>query len=152
MARAKLERYERIAQQIAELIEQVPEPVARRATVVALVHHKLTGLSWTGFYMRRGDRLVVDAYQGPLACLVLAHHQGVCWAAVDGRQTVVVPDVDAFEGHIPCDGRTKSEIVVPLLGSDGTVVGVLDLDSHRLAHFDDEDREGLESIVGLLAP
>ncbi len=150
MVSPKLARYERIRQQLVELIEQVPDPTARRATLVALLHHKLSGLSWTGCYLLRGGQLVVDVYQGPLACLVLADHQGVCWAAIDRRQAVVVPDVNAFEGHIPCDSRTLSEIVVPLFGSDGTVIGVLDLDSHRPAHFDDEDRRGLESIVALL--
>ncbi len=152
MESPQLQRYERLRQQVAALIEEVPDPVARRATLVALIHHKLSGLSWTGFYMLRGGRLVVDVYQGPLACLVLADRHGVCWAAVDRGQAVVVPDVQAFEGHIPCDGRTKSEIVVPLFSSAGTVVGVLDLDSHRPAHFDDGDRQGLESLVALVTP
>ncbi|MBW2455375.1 MAG: GAF domain-containing protein [Deltaproteobacteria bacterium] len=151
MASPKLARYERIRLQVAELIESVADPTARRATLVALLHHKLSGLSWTGFYMLRGGELVVDVYQGPLACLVLAAHQGVCWAGIDRRASVIVPDVHAFEGHIPCDSRTQSEIVVPLLGSDGAVVGVLDLDSLRPAHFDDEDRQGLEPLVALIA-
>jgi GAF domain-containing protein len=150
MASTKRARYERIRQQVAELIAEVADPIARRATMVALLHHKLSGVSWTGCYMLRGGRLVVDVYQGPLACLVLADHQGVCWAAIDRKESVVVPDVHAFEGHIPCDARTQSEIVVPIFGSDATPVGVLDLDSHRPAHFDDEDRQGLESLVSLV--
>ncbi len=151
MASPKLARYERIRAQVAELIAPVADSLARRATLVALLHHKLSGLSWTGFYMLRGGQLVVDVYQGPLACLVLEAHQGVCWAGIDGRATVVVPDVHAFAGHIPCDSRTRSEIVVPLFGPDGAVAGVLDLDSHRRAQFDDEDRQGLEPLVALVA-
>jgi len=152
MSDPKLARYERIGQQVTELIEAVTDPVARRATLVALLHHKLSAVSWTGFYMLRGDELVVDVYQGPLACLVLPAHKGVCWAGIDRRETVLVPDVEAFEGHIPCDDRTRSEIVVPLFGSDGAPLGVLDIDSRRPAHFDDSDRVGLEPLVALVAP
>ncbi len=144
------DRFRRLAEQIAELIEETDDPVARRATAVAILHHKVPGVSWTGFYMLRQGQLVVDAYQGPVACLVLAPHTGVCWAAIDRAQTIVVPDVHAFPGHIPCDERSRSEIVVPLLGTDGRPIGVLDVDSHRPDHFDDVDREGYESVVRLL--
>jgi GAF domain-containing protein len=144
------ERFRRIQQQIAELIDDTDDPVAHRATAAAVLHHKVPGVSWTGFYMLRGDALVVDAYQGPVACLVLPRHTGVCWAGIDRRSTVVVPDVEMFPGHIPCDARTRSEIVVPVFGSDGAPTGVLDVDSHRLGHFDDVDREGYEGVVHLL--
>ena len=143
-------RFHRIRDQLAELIADTADPVAHRATAAALLHHKLPGVSWTGFYMARGDDLVVDAYQGPLACLVLQRHSGVCWAAFDQDKTLVVPDVHAFPGHIACDDRSRSELVVPLHGPDGSPNGVLDVDSHRLSHFDDVDREGYESIVTLL--
>ncbi|MHC4473712.1 MAG: GAF domain-containing protein [Planctomycetota bacterium] len=143
----KLERYGRIRDQIAELVEKTEDPIARRATAVALLHHKVPGVSWTGFYMLRNGELVVDVYQGPLACMVLARDTGVCWTGVARRESVVVPDVDAFPGHVPCDARTRSEIVVPHFDAAGRVIGVLDLDSHRPAHFDDEDREGLEGVV-----
>ena len=146
----KLARYLRVRDQLAELIQKTDDAIARRSTAAALLHHKTPGVSWTGFYMLRGGQLVVDAYQGPVACLVLAAHQGVCWAAVDRRESVVVADVHAFEGHIACDSRTKSEIVVPLLDARGAVTGVLDVDSTRLAHFDDVDREGLEAVVKVL--
>jgi GAF domain-containing protein len=148
--RTKGDRYAAIREQVAALIEATPEPVARRATLAAVLHHKLPGVSWTGFYLLRGGRLVVDAYQGPVACLVLPPHAGVCWAAVDRRASVVVPDVHAFPGHVPCDERSRSELVVPLFDGTGTVTGVLDLDSHRPAWFDEEDRESLESLVTVL--
>jgi GAF domain-containing protein len=93
---------------------------------------------------------VVDVYQGPAACLVLEAHTGVCWAAVDRGETVVVDDVHSFPGHIACDERTRSEIVVPIVGSDGRATGVLDVDSRREAHFDRVDREGYESIIRML--
>lgn len=146
----KLGRYLRIRDQLAELTRGTRDPLARRATAAALVHHKTPGVSWTGFYMLRDGQLVVDAYQGPVACLVLAAHQGVCWAGVDRNETVIVPDVHAFPGHIACDGRTRSEIVVPVRDANGVPVGVLDLDSHQPSHFDEADREGLEAIVGVL--
>jgi L-methionine (R)-S-oxide reductase len=144
------ERWRRIRDQIAELIVKTPEPAAHRATAAAILHHKVPGVSWTGFYMLRGGELVVDAYQGPVACLVLERHRGVCWAAIDRGETVVVADVEAFPGHIACDSRSRSEIVVPLCGADGRPVGVLDVDSHRPDHFDDVDRAGYEAVVGLL--
>jgi len=147
---ARRERYARIRDQIAELIAKTDDRLAHRTTAVAVLHHKVPGVSWTGFYMLRDDDLVVDAYQGPVACLVLARHTGVCWAGIDRAETVLVPDVEAFPGHIPCDDRSRSEIVVPVLGTDGRPIGVLDVDSHRPDHFDDVDREGYEAVVRML--
>ncbi len=144
------ERYVRIRDQIAGLISKTDDPMAHRATAAAVLHHKVPGVSWTGFYMLRGDDLVVDAYQGPVACLVLERHSGVCWAGIDRSETVIVADVDSFPGHIPCDDRTLSEIVVPVFGADGQPVGVLDVDSHRPDHFDAVDRKGYEIVVRLL--
>lgn len=146
----RLARYHRIRDQIAELIAKTTEPAAHRATTAALLHHKLPGASWTGFYLLRGDDLVVDAYQGPVACLVLARHAGVCWAGIERRSSIVVEDVHAFPGHIACDAGARSEVVVPILGPDGVAVGVLDVDSHRPAHFDEVDREGYESVIRML--
>jgi L-methionine (R)-S-oxide reductase len=147
---ARRARYVRIRDQLAELIVKTDDPLAHRATAAALLHHKIRGASWTGFYVLRGGELVVDAYQGPVACLVLAAHSGVCWAAIDRRESLVVPDVHAFPGHIACDARSRSEVVVPIFGRDGEPVGVLDVDSHLPDAFDDVDREGYESIVRLL--
>ncbi len=140
-------RWARILLQVAELCSKTEDPAAHRATAAAILHHKVPGVSWTGFYMLKNGKLTVDAYQGPVACLVLEPHNGVCWAALDSNETIVVPDVEAFPGHVPCDERTRSEIVVPVRGPDGNPIGVLDVDSHRPDHFDETDREGYESIV-----
>ncbi len=147
---ARRARYLRVRDQLAELIAKTDDPLAHRATAAALLHHKITGASWTGFYMLRDGELVVDAYQGPVACLVLAAHTGVCWAAIDRHESLVVADVHAFPGHIACDSQSRSEVVVPIFGADGEPIGVLDVDSHRPDAFDDVDREGYESIVRLL--
>jgi putative methionine-R-sulfoxide reductase with GAF domain len=146
-----LDRYRRIREQAAPLVAKTPDPIARRATVVALLHHKLPGVSWTGFYMLRGGELVLDVCQGPVACPVLPAHAGVCWAGIDRGEAVVVPDVHAFPGHVPCDARSRSEVVVPVRGAGGKIVGVLDLDSHEPARFTREDAEGLGLVLELLA-
>jgi GAF domain-containing protein len=147
---ARRARFTRIREQIAELIDTTDDPAAHRATAAAVLHHKVPGVSWTGFYMLRDGDLVVEAYQGPVACLVLERHTGVCWAGIDRAETILVPDVHLFPGHIPCDDRSRSEIVVPVFGRSGLPIGVLDVDSHRPDHFDDVDREGYESVVRLL--
>ncbi|HSO21325.1 MAG TPA: GAF domain-containing protein [Chondromyces sp.] len=146
----RLERYERIAGQLAELLAKCDDRTAHCATAAALLHHKVPGVSWTGFYFLKGGELVVDAYQGPVACQVLERHVGVCWAAIDNDATQVVDDVHAFPGHIPCDERSRSEVVVPIHDASGAVIGVLDVDSHRTAHFDAVDAEGYERIVRLI--
>jgi GAF domain-containing protein len=146
----RLERYRRIAEQLAELLAKCDDRTAHCATAAALLHHKVPGVSWTGFYFLKGGELVVDAYQGPVACQVLERHVGVCWAAIDNDATQVVDDVHAFPGHIPCDERSRSEVVVPIHDASGAVIGVLDIDSHRAAHFDAVDAEGYERIVRLI--
>jgi len=143
-------RYKRIADQLEELISKTEDPAAHRATAVALLHHKISGVSWTGFYYLKDGELVVDAYQGPVACLVLEQHVGVCWAAFDSNRTQIVRDVHTFSGHIPCDDRSRSEVVVPIHDADGRPIGVLDIDSHKAGFFDEVDGEGYESIVRLL--
>ena len=146
----KRKRYERIAEQLEELLKKSSDRTAQCATTAALLHHKVPGVSWTGFYFLKGGDLVVDAYQGPVACQVLERHEGVCWAAIDTDSTQVVEDVHAFEGHIACDARSKSEVVVPIHDATGKPIGVLDIDSHRERHFDAVDGEGYEKIVMLL--
>jgi GAF domain-containing protein len=146
----RLRRYRRIADQLEGLIAKTDDPVAHCATAAALLHHKIRGVSWTGFYFLKGSELVVDAYQGPVACLVLEQHVGVCWAAIDNDETQIVRDVHAFAGHIPCDDRSRSEVVVPIHDAGGRPRGVLDIDSHKEAHFDETDGEGYEMIVRLL--
>jgi L-methionine (R)-S-oxide reductase len=146
----KLQRFQRIRGQLAEHMEKTADPLAHRATAAALLHHKVPGVSWTGFYMLRSGELVVDAYQGPVACILLPGHTGVCWAAIDRRESILVPHVHAFPGHIPCDERARSELVVPMFGPGGDPVGVLDIDSYQAGHFGETSLQGYELIVRLL--
>jgi GAF domain-containing protein len=146
----KSARYGRIAAQLEGLFSKTRDPVARMATAAALLHAKMPGLLWTGWYLLRDGELTVGPYQGPVACLVLAAHAGVCWACVDRGEAVVVPDVHAFPGHVACDPRSRSEIVVSLCDASGEVAGVLDLDSAEPAHFDEVDREGLERVAAMI--
>jgi GAF domain-containing protein len=149
-AQQKRDRYRRITAQLEDLFAATSDPTARMATTAALLHAKMPDFLWTGFYLLREGELAVGPYQGPVACLTLAAHTGVCWAGIDGGETVVVADVHSFPGHIACDARSQSEIVVPLRDGSGAVVGVLDIDSERPAHFGEVDREALERIVGLI--
>jgi len=142
--------WQRLLSQLKELISSNCDDIAKRATAAALLHHKVPGVSWTGFYTLRGGELLVEVYQGPLACIRLAPHQGVCWAAIDREATVIVPDVADFEGHVPCDSRTRSEIVLPLRNREGKIIGVLDVDSHRAAHFTPSHAAGYEAVIRLL--
>ena len=144
------DRFKRIVNQLEELITKTDDRAAHCATTAALLHHKVPGVSWTGFYFLRDGELVVDAYQGPVACLVLERHVGVCWAAIDSDQTQIIHDVHAFPGHIPCDDRSRSEVVVPIHDAAGRPIGVLDIDSHKEGHFDEIDGEGYEMVVKLL--
>ena len=146
----KVDRYERIVKQLRELFADTDDPTARMATAAAVLQAKMPGFFWTGFYLLRDGALTVGPYQGSLACLVLPPHAGVCWAAIDRTEPVIVPDVHEFPGHVACDSRSRSEIVVPLRGRDGRVAGVLDVDSTRLGHFDEADREGLEAVAALI--
>jgi L-methionine (R)-S-oxide reductase len=143
-------RYGRITAQLKPLLAGTGNKAARMATVIALLHHKQTHFFWTGFYILDRGELTVGPYQGTLACLVLAKNQGVCWAAVNRRETVVVPDVHAFPGHIACDSRSRSEIVVPLFDERSEVWAVLDVDSRALDAFSEVDREWLERIMRLI--
>ena len=149
-ADARRDLYRRIADQLEELLQKSDDRTAHCATAAALLHHKMPGVSWTGFYFLKDGELVVDAYQGPVACQVLERHVGVCWAAIDNDETQVVDDVHAFPGHIPCDERSRSEVVVPIHDASGRPIGVLDVDSHRDAHFDAVDAQGYENIIKIL--
>lgn len=144
-------RYERLIEQLRGLIEgQSPSLQAAMATICAVLHAKMPHHSWTGFYfVTAEDELHVGPYQGPVACQVLKG-RGVCLHAATTGMPVVVPDVQAFSGHIACDSRSRSEIVIPVL-KDGRAVAVLDVDSSALNQFTESDIEPLERIVGLLA-
>jgi GAF domain-containing protein len=146
----KRARYDRIRNQLAELLLRCEDSEARMASVVALLHHKMQHFFWTGFYGLKDGRLIVRMYQGPIACMELKRDTGVCWATIRQEAPVVVPDVTAFPGHIACDSRSKSEICVPLRDRTGAVVGVLDIDSDRLGTFDAVDAELLPGILALI--
>ena len=146
----KQQRYERLYQQIRELIKEKKYPLARMATIVAVLHHKMEHHFWTGFYLLEDGELIVGPYQGPVACILLKKNTGVCWAGVNEEKPIVVPDVQQFPGHIACDSRSRSEIVVPLRNSEGKIRGVLDVDSKDLGSFDDVDAEWLEKILQLI--
>ena len=146
----KEQRYERLYQQIRELIKEKKYPLARMATIVAVLHHKMEHHFWTGFYLLEDGELIVGPYQGPVACILLKKNTGVCWAGVNEEKPIVVPDVQQFPGHIACDSRSRSEIVVPLRNSEGKIRGVLDVDSKDLGSFDDVDAEWLEKILQLI--
>jgi len=148
--KAKRDRYQRIHEQLSELLKKSDDRMAHMATIAAVLHHKMPHFFWTGFYRLIDGDLVVGPYQGPMACQVLDRSKGVCRAGVTRNETVLVPDVEAFPGHIPCDSRSKSEIVVPVRDAAGTVIGVLDVDSDKLDAFDEIDAEGLERIIALL--
>ncbi len=149
MSEAKHGRYGRIRAQLIELLGGSPDPTARMATIAALLHHKQPRYSWTGFYrLIDNGSLIVGPYQGPVACQILPAGVGVCQAAVSRGETVVVADVHAFPGHIACDPRSQSEIVVPVRDSSGAIVAVLDVDSTKPGSFDTVDAEHLGVIAG----
>jgi len=127
------------------------DDIALMATINSVLSHRFRHFYWTGFYRVCGDRLVVGPYIGTVGCLQIEFGRGVCGTAAERRETIVVPDVSAFPGHIACDPNSKSEIVVPVLDRDGVLIAVLDVDSDRVDNFDDDDRAGLERIVGLFA-
>lgn len=143
-------RYGRIYKQLSELVLKSNNPQARMATIIAILHHKMDYFFWTGYYLIEDGEMTVNSYQGPVACQILAKDKGVCWAAFNQKKTVVVEDVHAFPDHIACDGRSSSEIVVPLKNEAGKVVGVLDVDSSEKASFTEVDAKWLEKILALI--
>jgi GAF domain-containing protein len=138
--------YEQLAAQLRGLLAGESDPIANAANTAALIFDALPEVSWAGFYFMRGGELVVGPFQGKPACVRIALGRGVCGTAAERRATVVVPDVNAFPGHIACDAASQSEVVVPLVAAN-RMVGVLDLDSARLARFDEADARGLEQLA-----
>lgn len=143
-------KYERLYSQLAPLLSKSPSLNAQISTINAVLFHKMPGFFWVGVYYVRDNELIVGPYQGPLACQILNYPNGVCWKAVIDNSTVIVDDVHAFPDHIACDSRSKSEIVIPIKNSNGTIKAVLDIDSNKPAQFDTDDKMGLEKIIGLL--
>jgi GAF domain-containing protein len=146
----KAERYERVAEQLAELFVKTSDPIGRMATASALLAGKMNHYFWVGFYRLVDDQLIVGPYHGPLACALLPHHEGVCWAGVLRAEPVLVPDVHAFPGHVACDSRSRSELVVPVRDRSGQIVAVIDVDSDKPAAFDQDDVDGLVRIAALI--
>ena len=144
----KRDFYASLAQQLTGLLEGERDMIANAANMSALIFQFLPDLNWAGFYFMRGGELVLGPFQGKTACVRIAVGRGVCGAAVERRESIVVPDVHAFPGHIACDSASRSELVVPIV-KDSRVLGVLDLDSPNPNRFDDEDREGCETLVGI---
>ncbi len=147
---AKAARYADVAGEIAAVLEGEPNLTARMATVSAMLAQSFERFFWTGFYVvdpARPQELVVGPYQGSLGCLRIGFGQGVCGTAAQTRRTVIVADVEHFPGHIACDSRSRSEIVVPVFGKGGQLLAVLDVDSTELEAFDEVDAEWLERIL-----
>jgi GAF domain-containing protein len=145
----KAQKYQMLVSQIASLIEGEADQIAVMSNVVAAIHQEMK-FWWTGFYRVVGNELLLGPFQGPVACMHIPFGKGVCGTAWQRQQTVVVPDVDQFPGHIACSSQSRSEIVVPVFSPDGKVIAVLDIDSDQLATFDDVDRQYLEQICKLI--
>ncbi len=143
-------RYNRIYSQLSELVVKSNNPSARMSTIIAVLHHKMEYFFWTGFYLVDEGKMTVHMYQGPVACQILEKDKGVCWAAFNRKETVVVDDVHAFPGHIACDSRSNSEIVIPFKDQAGKIIGVLDVDSSDKAAFSEVDAKWLEKILALV--
>ena len=144
----KDEKYKSVIPQIKALIEGEPDLVANLANIVAALIEQFSWL-WVGFYLVKENQLVLAPFQGPVACTRIKKGRGVCGTSWEKAQTIVVPDVEKFPGHIACSSKSRSEIVVPVL-RDNKVMGVLDVDSEHLAAFDETDKHFLEEIVGLI--
>jgi L-methionine (R)-S-oxide reductase len=142
------EMYEELRSQLTGLLSGEADAIANAANTAALLYHSLPDVNWAGFYFLKGSELVLGPFQGKPACVRIPLGKGVCGSAAEGRQSIVVADVDAFPGHIACDTASRSELVVPLL-KDGALIGVLDLDSPMPGRFDEDDRVGCESLAAI---
>ena len=145
----KEEKYKALMPQIEALIGNEADLIANLANTAAALH-QVFGFFWVGFYLVKEDELVLAPFQGSIACTRIKRGRGVCGTAWESAQTIIVPDVEKFPGHIACDSASKSEIVVPLISHDNTVFGVLDIDSDRLNDFSDTDRIYLEKICKII--
>lgn len=145
---SKTKKYQDLYKQLQSLLSGEDDQIANMANMAAIIHETF-GFWWTGFYIVKGEQLVLGPFQGPVACTHIPYGKGVCGTAWQRRATIIVPDVEEFPGHIACSSLSRSEIVVPIF-SDDSVCAVLDIDSKELATFDDIDREWLEKIVELL--
>ena len=147
----KAASYEELARSLVALLEGETDALANLANATSLLAHSLDRINWCGFYVLRGEDLVLGPFQGKPACVRIPVGKGVCGEAAARRQTIVVPDVNRFPGHIACDPASRSEIVVPVVQND-VLRSVLDVDSPEPGRFDEEDRAGLEKFVATLTP
>jgi GAF domain-containing protein len=148
----KSDTYERVMQEMEAVLEGETDLLAAMATVVCLLHQAFDSYFWTGFYRRVGsDQLLVGPYQGTLGCLHITFDRGVCGACARTQQTIIVPDVHQFPGHIACDPNSKSEIVVPVFDRAGELIAVFDVDSDQYDTFDEVDQQFLEQIMSRLS-
>jgi L-methionine (R)-S-oxide reductase len=143
-------RYRELLPALESLVAGEPDLIANLANITAALDECIAAASWVGFYLLRGDELVLGPFQGKVACVRIAIGRGVCGTAAAERRTILVPDVDRFPGHIACDAGSRSEIVLPILRGD-RLLGVLDVDSHELAAFDEIDAAGLAPVAALVA-
>jgi L-methionine (R)-S-oxide reductase len=141
--------YDELARELDALLAGEPDPVANAANAAAAIYHALPELNWAGFYVLRGEELVLGPFQGRPACVRIPLGKGVCGTAAAQLRSVLVPDVEAFPGHIACDTASRSELVVPLIVGDA-LLGVLDLDSPVVGRFDEADRAGCELLAGVI--
>lgn len=146
---SKSEIYDQLASQLSSLLAGERDLIANAANFSSLIFHSLPDLNWAGFYFEKDGELVLGPFQGKPACMRIKIGQGVCGAGAAKCETVIVPNVHEFPGHIACDSASNSEIVVPLL-KDSRLVGVLDLDSPLRSRFDQEDARGLEALLRIL--
>lgn len=147
---SKRDRYVEAADEIAAVLDGETNLIARMATIANMLHHAFDHYFWTGFYLvdpERPDELVIGPYQGTLGCLRIPFGDGVCGAAAASRKTIIVEDVHKFPGHIACDSRSESEIVVPVFDQTKKLIAVFDVDSDRRGQFDDDDRQGIEAVL-----
>ena len=150
VASSKTELYDALADQLRSLLADEKDFIANAGNFSSMLYHSLRELNWAGVYINRNGELVLGPFQGKPACVRIAMGKGVCGTAAALRQTVIVPNVHEFPGHIACDSESESEIVIPIVRED-ELIGVLDLDSPRLGRFDEEDANGLNRLVEIFA-
>lgn len=143
-------QYKRIIKQLESLLNDSDPHSLRLATITTLLHENMKGFSWTGFYFLQDGELLLSTYHGEPACQKLKKNTGVCWASINQARTIIVPNVHDFPGHIACDSKTNSEIVIPVYHKNGQIAGVLDVDSHNFDQFDKTDAKYLEKIAKMV--
>jgi len=145
----KEEIYQQLLTNVKALIEGETDMIAVMSNVAAEIHQTM-GFWWTGFYRVKGEELILGPFQGPIACMHIAYGRGVCGTAWKKEETIIVPDVEQFPGHIACSSQSRSEIVVPVFDKEKKVIAVLDIDSEYLATFDETDKKYLEEICSFI--